>query len=560
MGVRALFRARALGASAVLWAAACGHPRTPVDGDAGGTDAGGADADAGGGDGGEALDPGRVVSHRLSNTEYDHTVHDLLGVEGQARATFPPDEIATFDNTAEALSVNQQRYESYFLSAESLSEAVFADPALRARIVTCAPAGVDATACASQIVRAFGRRAWRRPLADADVSRFVAIVTDAMAAGKDFDGAMKVVVEVLLASPEFLFHLELDPDPTSVVPHALSPWELASRLSYFLWTTMPDDELAARADDGTLARADVLSAEVDRLLADARADAFVESFTGQWLRIDDVSKSTVVLPDGVDRAILADMQKELSLYVAEFAHGTRPFDDLLSADFNFVNARLAQHYGMDATGLGDQLVRVENTSDHRKGFLELAGSLVAEYGHVTDPWERGWRLGTGLLCAPFVVLPASHEVIDMTFPNPKPETSEVAATIRATDADPRCSSCHLAFDPLGLAFEDFDVVGRFRTSYPNGDTIATGGVLADGTRFKDPLELADALARDPRWLACTAKMALSYALGRAPADADAPYLARIGTAWKQQGLALRALLKTIVLDDIFRLRRGEAPP
>ena len=530
---------------------------------------GGNGADAGGG--GDAADsreigtlpiagrdPGRVSIHRLNSLEYDNTVRDLLGLDAHARATFISDEQGTFDNDADAFTMNDARYEQYFDSADALAEAAAADVNVWARVVTCAPASATDTTCAAQIVRTFGLRAWRRPLTDDEVSRLVAFIQRAMAAGETFDGAIKDTVKALLSSISFLYRIEYDLDASSLVPHAVSPYELASRLSYWLWSTMPDDQLFALAGSGALAEPATLSAQVDRLLADGRSEAFVESFAGQWLLGREVGTRETRLP-AVDDELRAAMQTEIYLYFTEFLRGDRPFDQFLTADVNFVNERLARHYGMDTTGLGAAPVRVEDTHDARKGFLGLAGSLFAlAYADYTWPSWRGRWIDLDLFCDTSLSIPldADHDGSSLT--QPPPESAAFRQLLEGIGATAACAACHDRFDPAGLGLEEFDTLGQLRTSYANGDPIQTDGVLADGKKFADALQLADALAGDPRLLDCATSKSLTYALGRDLVLTDQPYLADLRGAWSQQGLTLRALLELIVLDDTFRFRRGEA--
>ncbi len=526
-----------------------------------GADAGGGSDDADGREIGAApisgRDPGRVSIHRLNNLEYDNTVRDLLGLDAKARATFLPDEEGSFDNDADAFTMNDARYEQYFNAADTLAEAAAADANLWARVATCAPASATDTTCAPQIVKTFGLRAWRRPLTGDEANRFVIFIQQRISAGETFDVAIKDTVKVMLSSVSFLYRIEYDPDAASLVPHAVAPYELASRLSYWLWSTMPDDRLFALAGNGALAQPATLSAEIDRLLADPRSEAFVESFAGQWLLGREVGAHQTDLP--VDDELRGAMQAEIYLYFEEFLRGDRPFDQFLTADVNFVNDRLARHYGMDATGLGTAPVRVEDTQDARKGFLGLAGPLFAlAYERFTWPSWRGRWIDLELFCDPSLSFPgdAAH---DGDSPMPPPESAAFRQFIEGIDTTNGCADCHERFDPAGLGLEEFDAVGQLRTSYPNGDPIQTDGVLRDGTKFADVLQLADALARDPRLFDCATSKSLTYALGRELVATDQPYLADLRGAWSQQGLTLRALLKLIVLDDTFRFRRGEAP-
>jgi hypothetical protein len=504
------------------------------------------------------LDPGRVAIHRLNHLEYDNTVHDLLGVDGHARAIFQSDERGEFDNDAEAFTMNDARYEQYFDAATDLTDATFAATALRARIVTCAPASATDATCATEIIRAFGARAWRRPLTDTEVETLATLVSDALGEGRTFDEAIKRVVRALLSSVPFLYRLEFDVDPTSLAVHPLSNYELAARLSYWLWSTMPDARLFELAASGTLFHADVLGSEIDRLLADARSDVFVDSFAGQWLGARDLQSRQVeptLYPD-FDETLRAAMLQEAHDYFSEFLHTDLKWPAFLTADFNFVNARLARHYGLPTQGLGDAMVRIENTTDARKGYLGLAGTLTSVVGyseHVTPMYRGKWILEQ-LLCTP----PPGGDANDGTLASFPQETPR--QFVERLLAAPACGGCHKFMDPVGLTLEEFDRIGRFRTTYADGTPIDSSGALPDGRKVSGEAQLSDLLAQDPRLLDCATHKALTYALGRGLGDADQPHLTNIVGAWNRQGLTLRALIKQIVVNDTFRFRRGEANP
>jgi hypothetical protein len=512
------------------------------------------------------VDPGIVPIHRLNNLEYDNTIRDLLGVEAHADATFIPSERAEFDNNAAAFTIRDERYEEYFRAAQSIAQQVFADPALRARVVACAPAGAQDTDCAARSVRAFGLRAWRRPLTDDEVARLLALHAGEVAAGKDFAGAMQTVLTAMLSTVSFLYRIELDPDPASTAPHALGPYDLASRLSYWLWSTTPDDRLLGLAASGELAKPDVLLAQFARLLDDPRSEAFVESFAGQWLGerwLVGHAIEPTAFPEW-DEPLHVAMEKEMLLYFSEFLRTDRPFDELLDADVNFVNARLARHYGMDATGLGDAFVRVENTKDQRRGFLGLAGFLTAtSYSYRADPRNRARWVRGELLCDP-EILTAQDEQLHLKTQldsngSTAPQPSTLYEQVQAIGSMLACRDCHSTFDPIAIGLEGFDGIGRFTAKDASGRPILTDGTLADGRTFKDELDLAQLLAPDPRFLTCATKNALTYALGRSPTKADEPYLADLLDTWKANRLSFRSLLEQIVVNDTFRLRRGEGP-
>jgi len=323
---------------------------------------------------------------------------------------------------------------------------------------------------------------------------------------------------------------------------------------------MPDDALFGLAQTGELSKPEVLLAQLHRMLDDPRSGTFVESFAGQWLGRQDLLAHAVeptAFPEW-DESLRAAMADELSLYFTSFLREERPFDQFPNTDMNFVNARLAKHYGMDATGLGDVPVRVTNPRDARKGYLGLAGILTAKsFSDRTDPRGRARWILFDLLCAaePF---PPDHF-------GPFPPAVMDATTLRAevdaiVTSGKTCAACHDVFEPLGLALETFDAIGRARVQDDKGTPIAGPGELADGTPISDEPGLADQIAGDPRFLDCASKKAIVYALGRELGVSDDPHLQNIRTGWKQRGGTLRALLEQIVVNDTFRFRRGEVGP
>jgi hypothetical protein len=506
-------------------------------------------------------DVGRVDMHRLNNLEYDNTIRDLLGVTSTARATFLPDEKGiAFDNDAESLIVTDVRYEQYYAAADAVATQAFADTAARARILTCAPASASDTACTKQIITRFGQRAWRRPLETAEVDRLVRVAADAVAEGEDFAGSIRQIVTVMLAVPQFLYRIELDPTPPSLARHALTPYELASRLSYLLWSTMPDDALFSRAASGELLRDDVLASEVDRLLADGKSHSFTESFAGEWLGVGDAVAHQV--EPTAFRDFDAQLQKalvaEALAYFQHFVTTDRDMGTFFTSELNFVNARLARHYDLPAV-TGDALVMVEDASDERQGFMGLGAFLMqSSFSYRTAPTLRGRWVLENLLCT--TIPPPNFEVPKLDnemASDPKSQELNVAARLAEHRNNMNCNGCHKVLDPIGIGLENFDGVGRYRTTYTNGDAIDASGVMPSGEKFNGLKQLNQIVAKDARFFTCASSKALNYALGRNLTPADAPFLDQILYRWRHRGTSVRALLKAVVASDTFRYRRGE---
>jgi hypothetical protein len=510
---------------------------------------------------------GRVGIHRLNNLEYDFTVRDLLGVSSTPARGFIADaKAAGFDNIASALGMTAAQYEQYFQAADAIVEQVWSDDALRSRVLPCGPG--DGEPCAERALRELGLRAYRHPLSDDELQRLLAVVAEAQALGEPFDRGVAQAVKAMLASPSFLYRVELDPDPASPQPHPLGPYELASRLSYLLWSTLPDRRLFELAADGSITEDATLLAQIDRMLDDPRADRFVESFAGQWLGMRALSSHQVdptVFPgwsDGLRDAMVA----EGLAYFDEFLHGTRGMDTFFTADVNFVDDRLAQLYGFDganvaggaAVGAGVQ--PHTETDDARRGFLGLASFLtLSSFSYRTAPTLRGKWVLENLLCTEIPPPPADVPQLDDAMADPADLASQnVRVRLAAHRTDPTCAGCHRILDPIGLGLERFDGIGAYRERYDNGDTIDASGELPDGATFDGLHSLSQLLAEDPRLLDCTAEKLLTYALGRTLTPGDRPQVEAITQGWREDGLGLWALIERIVLSDLFRMRRGES--
>lgn len=434
---------------------------------------------------------------------------------------------------------------------------VDADNPLRARIMICDPDPAAPEPCLREIAQNFGRRAYRRPLTAQELDALVALPSAALAAGDDLERAMRLMLRTMLVSPHFIFRVETDPDPAAPVPHALSDHELASRLSYFLWSSMPDDALLELADAGMLQDDAVLRDQALRMLQDDRAKALLDNFAGQWLFIralDDHEPDYATFPD-FDAALRAAMRTETELYFREFLFGEQTMDQLLTADFSFVDDRLAAHYGLpDAAAIGAEFTRVSLEGSARRGLLTQAGLLtVTSYPTRTSPVKRGKWVLEQLLCAPPPPPPPGVEGLT-TEEMPQGSLRE---RMEAHRTDPVCASCHTAMDPIGFGFENYDGIGKYRDT-DQGFDIDPSGMLPDGTGFSGPIELAGLLAQDDRLPRCMAQQLFTYALGRGPERYDRDDLTAITQAFVSGGYHFRELAESIVLSDAFRMRRAES--
>ncbi|HVR64352.1 MAG TPA: DUF1592 domain-containing protein [Polyangia bacterium] len=548
---RATFAASAL--AALLLAGCAG-----AIGDAGQGAPGAGNGDGiGNGGGGDAptTDPGRVTMHRLNRAEYNNTVRDLFGSALHPADDFTADNRGdAFDNIAEILTLSPVQLEQYQQAAEALS-----DEALginRAKLITC---DVAADACVRTTLQNLATRAWRRPAQDAELGPYLDLIATAKSQGDGVDVGLKLALQALLISPDFLFRVELDPDPTSLTPHALSPYEIASRLSYFLWSSMPDEALFSAAAAGTLRTPAVLEAQIARMMKDPKAAALVQNFAGQWLYtrlIPDLQPDPTLFPK-FDADLRASMRQETELLFRDIAFGGVPASALVNGTFTYVNDRLASHYGLPPVGSTD-LKRVDLAANpQRGGFMGQATILAAtSHPNATSPVNRGKWILNDLLCTD---VPAPPNNVNTMLP-PLPAGSTRRQQLEA-HKQKACATCHQLMDPLGFGFENYDAVGAYRTM-ENGQPIDASGNYIDGTPFSGIRQLGTLIAADPKFTACVASKLYTYALGRPPINTPGymdPFIVdRAAKAFGSGGYQFQSLIQAIVASDTFQKRRGES--
>ncbi len=429
------------------------------------------------------------------------------------------------------------------------------------RFVSCD--GSDVSGCADATLRPLLRRAFRRPVSDEDVAPYVGLVVEVVADGDSFDDGLASAVEAMLLSPHFLFRVELDGE--QVGAHRVTEHELASRLSYFIWGSMPDETLLALADDGTLSRRDVLAAQVQRMLQDPKQkDGLSDALTNQWLdarALDGTNPDPeqYPLPDDVKAA----MKTETKLVVEQVVAEDRPAIDLLDADFTFVNAALAAHYELpfpadisDLDDDGDGFVRVSLEGTPRRGVLTHGSILVSHsYPFRTSPVKRGAFVIDKLLCIPPGDIPA-----DVPPLNEEDTSGSLRERMERHRSDPRCAACHDNMDPIGFGLESFGPSGKHRTQDADGFTIDDDDVFF-GTAFADPQGLAETIKSQETLTGCVVERIGGYALGRGLEPVigsnDLCTINDVVGRATEKGFSWADLVHTIVEADAFQMRRGE---
>jgi mono/diheme cytochrome c family protein len=411
--------------------------------------------------------------------------------------------------------------------------------------------------CAEKIVAALARRAYRRPVAAKDTAPLMRFYDMAKSDGQSAEQGIQLALEAMLVSPDFLFRIERDPNPTDPAKvHRLSDVELASRLSYFLWSSMPDDELLDLAAAGKLSVPEVVDAQVRRMLADGKSAAFAANFAGQWLEtrnLDFVKPDPKKFPEWGPELRDA-MKEETRLFFEYVLRENRPVSDFLNAKYTFLNERLAKFYGI-AGVTGPDFRRVELATDQRGGVLSQAGVLtVSSYPGRTSPVIRGKYVLQNILGTPPPPPPPDVPPLDEA-------AVGVAASMReqlqAHRANATCASCHSKMDPLGFGLENYDAIGRWRTmdgKFP----VDSSGTLPNGKTFSTPAQMRDVLTSQlPEFSRCLIERMLTYALGRGLKSYDDRTVDAINRTVAGQEYSFQTVIYEIVRSLPFESRRGE---
>ncbi len=438
------------------------------------------------------------------------------------------------------------------------------DTPSRRALFTCRPASAaaDEEVCAREILTSLARRAYRRPVAAGDL----ATLMDFYRAGRrggSFDAGVQHALERVLIAPDFLFRVERDPvDIGPATAYVLSDLELASRLSYFLWSSGPDEPLLALAEQGRLSEPEVLGRQARRMLADPRSRALVRNFAGQWLHLRNlrgVMPDALVFPE-FDENLREAFRQETELFVDSLIREDRSVLDLLAADYTYVNERLARHYGLPGIyGSHFRRVRLDPEVAERRGGILGHGSLltVTSYPNRTSPVLRGKWLLTNVLGTPPPPPPA--DVPDLPDRGADGGPATVRDRLARHRESPACAVCHAPMDPLGLALENYDAVGKWRATGATGRPIDAAGNLPDGTAFEGPTGLrALLLERRELFIGTLAEKLLAYALGRGPEYYDRPTVRAITRSAAAEDYRWSALVVGIVQSTPFRMRRSES--
>jgi hypothetical protein len=503
------------------------------------------------------INPGRSPMRRLNAGEYDTTIRDLMHTTKVFSATFPPDEEGLgFSNNADALVVQPLLAEGYQRASEEL--AVDAVANLGALAPACDPQTAGAATCARSFIEAFGKKAFRRPLAADEITRYEALFTTG-SADATFDDGITLVIEAMLQSPHFLYRLEFGDLAAAVGDVApLTSHEIASRLSYFLWSSIPDDELFAAADANQLTTPEQVAAQADRMLSHENARDMVQQFHREWLHLDDVlgRQKDPAIYANFDAQLQADLVWEADAFVGDVFWNRGNVTQLFTASYTFLNENVARLYGVPGVS-GGELTRVELDPSQRSGILSL-GAILAAYAtsDQAHPILRGKFVRERLLCEELEPVPNDLMVV---VPAVTPGTT-TRERFEAHSSNPACVGCHIKMDPIGFGFENYDAVGRWRATDDGRPVNATGefveapSPVTDGA-FDGVTGMAARLTAGPDAANCVATMWFRWGNGRQESADDACAIESIRQKFQGASYELRSLPIAIVTADTFRYRK-----
>jgi hypothetical protein len=495
----------------------------------------------------------------LNRSEYNNTIRDLVGVDFQPAADFPADDVGNgFDNMAEVLSLPPLLMEKYLEAAEQIIEAAFASQTLRNKLIIAPDSDQpDHDTAARQTLSRFVGRAFRRPVDDTELAPLWELYAAERDAGVGYPDSVAVPMIAALASPRFLFRIELDDfgDAPGEV-RDLDQFELATRLSYMLWSSMPDDRLFELATDGRLSDSTVLASEVERMLADDKAEALLDNFVSQWLQLRSLNQ---IKPDpqrfpSFDESLRLAMIEETRQFARAIIRENRSILEFLDADYTYLNERLAKHYGM--TGVtGDEFRKVSLDNSLRGGILTQASILTLTSNPTrTSPVKRGKWIMDNILGTPPPPPPAGVPQLQ------EDEQTELLGSLRERmaqhRADPSCAICHKKMDALGFGFENFDAIGAWRDRDGRFE-IDASGTLPGNQAFQGPTQLRQVLKNQRRdqFVGCLSEKLLTYALGRELQAYDRCAVDQIIECLEQDEYRFHSLVMGVVRSEPF-LKRG----
>lgn len=498
--------------------------------------------------------PGRVLIHRLTRLEYNNTVRDLFGITSSPADNFPADGGGGggFDNNSDTLYIPPILMERLLVAATDIL-----DEAKPTRIFLARPdKQTTKRAAAKKILSHFAMRAYRRPVTLDDIARLLGLYDRAVKRNETHENAVKFALKAVLVSPNFLFRVEKDRPGSE--PYPIDDYELASRLSYFLWASMPDDTLFQLAAQKKLRKPGVLEAQVQRMLKSPKAQAMADSFAGQWLRVRELTTSAQPdpsrFPNFTPTLRDAMIQETVHFFLSVLRDDSNLLE-LIDTDYTYLNEELAKHYGIE--GVTGGAMRRVALSDRRRGGIVTMASVLTQtsYPLRTSPVLRGkWILSEMLGSPP----PPPPPVVATLSQDDKPKDGlTFRQRLEEHRKKPECASCHNRMDPLGFGLENFDAVGKWRDEIGE-QKVDASGVLASGEKFVGPVELKKTLLhRKEEFVRNLTERMLSYALGRGLEPYDLPAVQKITRAVTKENYRSSVLLREIVTSYPFQYRKNQ---
>jgi hypothetical protein len=494
---------------------------------------------------------------RLNRNEYNYTVRDLFGVNFFPGREFPSDGAGGegFDNVGDALFVPPVLMEKYLAASKKIVDEIYAKPELLNRVLVVKPTDKIAPKDAAKTVIKYNASlAFRRTATDDDIAAMLALATKNLDEGRPFEDAVRAPIQSILLHPNFLFRSENDQPGKS--EWRINDFELATRLSYFLWSSAPDRALLKLASEGKLSDKTVLHQQVDRLLNDPRAEAISRHFAGQWLGFDEIRE--VADPDtkrfpSFTPTLRSAMYRESIDFFTNLIRENRPITDLIDSNYTFANEELAKHYGIAGVS-GTQLQKVALTDRNRGGVMGQASILVTTSVPLrTSPVKRGKWILDSLLGTPPPPPPPDAGVL------PGDDKSPAGLSFRQQleqhRQKPNCAGCHAKIDPLGFGLENFDAVGRWRSADANGKPVDSKATLPGDISFSTPAELKKILLQeDELFLRNVSRKMLAYSLGRSLEYYDEPVISNLVKQLRANKLQTRSLVHAIVDSHPFQNR------
>jgi hypothetical protein len=524
-------------------------------GGAGASSGGGgtAGASGGGGAGGSAGEPafvpGQASLRRLTREQYLASIESLLGDDVMLTTALEEDvaingsvSIGTSRSTISPHGTEKYESAAYELAAQAIA------PERRGKLVACTPAGMVDAACTEDFVRSFGRRAFRRPLSDAELARYVALAGEAATELGGFWSGIEFAVAGFLQSPNFLFRSELgEPDPADPTRRRFTGYEMASRLSFFFWNTTPDDALLDAAEAGELLTLVGIEEQATRLAADPRARLALDIFHAERLALDELdamAKDVTLFPSAGPE--LAEAMRQDILRTIEYVTIDGDYRDLFSTNVVFADEALAEVYGVDPSS-GDTPSSLP-AGGARTGLLGKPGLLAMNaHSRETSPTRRGKFVRERVLCQD---IPAPPPNVVTTLPEPDPNAATMRDRLKLHASTPACAGCHTKTDPIGLAFEHFDALGGFRENH-DGHALDVTGEL-DGTAFEDARALSMLIRERPETTDCVVRQMYRYANARVEKGGEDAAISALNGAFAASGYRLTSLMTSIATSDGFR--------